>query len=456
VLFAMTGVLAVSFGVLVGLAYLVTARAAMSSLDSVLAREADAFSAAVHNAPAEESLAQATRAYLSGRGASTANLDPILLVAFSTGRTISNSDVRLEKAKGNTALASQTNEPGFSDVTLQATRYRVFTVPVRSEGKVVGHFQAALSTMSATQTGQRVALTLAAAGFIGLAVGLPLSYWATRRALRPLARMAADAASISADATDAHIEYVGPPDELGTLADSLNEMLGRLRTAYDEQRRFVADASHELRTPVAVIRGNTELLSSGRVQGADAEESLAMIDGEARRMTRLLDDLLALARFEGPERRPFQPLHIGASLFEVSSRARTLADREVVVTACDAWVAGDPDLLDRALVNLVKNAIAHTAPGGHITLACDADERSVRVSVTDDGPGVPAGDLQRVFDRFYRAPGQPRSREEGGAGLGLAITRKLIELHGGTVTAENVEPHGAKFTVELPRIPNPS
>jgi signal transduction histidine kinase len=233
-------------------------------------------------------------------------------------------------------------------------------------------------------------------------------------------------------------------------------MLDRLEASFGEQRRFVADASHELRTPVAVIRGNVELMRAGTVTGPEADESLEMIESESVRMSRLLDELLALARLEagGPVR--MQPLRIDTLLEEVAARTSALGEREVAADRdCDLWVEGDPDLLDGALMNLARNAVNHTRAGGHITFNCARRGNLAEISVTDDGPGVLETDLERVFDRFYRAPGEPRTDNAGGAGLGLAITKHVIGTHGGTIHVRNVEPHGAQFVIRLPMITEP-
>ncbi len=456
VLFAMAGMLATAIALLVLLAYTVTWQTLTSSLDETLFRESQAYSAAMKGAPAGDALSDATRSYLSGRtGGEAGGVSPILLVRLNNGRVISNSNLRIEDAAGSPATA--TAAPVYTTVTLGGDVYRTLATPLFAQGEQVGLFEAALALGPIQQTASNVATTLSAAGLIALAIMLPLAYFATRRALSPLRRMAQDAAVVSHAQPGRRIDYNGPRDELGSLADSLNSMLMRLENSFDDQRRFVADASHELRTPVAVVRGNVELLRSGRSTGAEATESLAMIENEAVRMTRLLDEMLALARLEDPDRLQFQPLDAKTLVEEAAARAKTLGTRQIVqADVCDMWVEGDPDLLDRALLNLVKNAVAHTHEGGRIVLGCTADTKHVRISVTDDGPGIPAPELDRVFDRFYRAHGGRRDDATGGAGLGLAIVRRLVELHGGTVQAENVDPHGARFTIELPRITTPT
>jgi len=266
--------------------------------------------------------------------------------------------------------------------------------------------------------------------------------------------MATGAAGITHASPGRRIDYDGPPDELGSLAESLNAMLDRLERSYADQRRFVADASHELRTPVAIMRGNIELLRGGKLSDADSVESLEMLDTESKRMTRLLDELLSLARLEG-SRHEFQLLDVRTLLEEGAARARRLGDRVLTVECAGGiWINGDPDLLDQALVNVLRNAVAHTRDGGHITLSCDASPIQVLLSVTDDGPGIPQPDLDRIFDRFYRAQG-PRPGDSGGAGLGLAIAKRLIDLHAGQMSAVNVQPTGARFTIALPRMAPP-
>lgn len=456
VAFTMTVLLALAVAGLCVLAYFITLRNLTVEIDRTLVREAGAYTGSVRSAPATEALAAATRSYLEGRSGGQDGVTPILLLVLDGGRTISNSNIRLESAPGNTALTSPLNSSQYEDITLDGVHYRLISVPVigRDESRLAV-FQAAISTGPALKVASDVAGALGAAGLAVLLVGALLSISAARGSLAPLTRMATDATAISLSSPGKRIAYEGPDDELGTLANALNAMLKRLERAYDDQRRFIADASHELRTPVAIVRGNVELLRRGGFSEQDAAESLAMIENESVRMTRLLDELLSLARLQGTEQ-IFQPLEVRTMLDEAAARARALGPREISVSgACDLWISGSPDLLDQALLNVLRNALAHTVEGGRINLTCVADDTHVRLVVSDDGPGIPSADLARIFDRFYRAPG-PRPSNSGGAGLGLAIAKRLVDMHDGTIAAENAADGGARFTIELPRIAVPA
>lgn len=453
----MTSMLALSIAALCLLAYFTTLKSLTAETDRSLLHEAQAYAAAMKGSTDSTSLVAASRRYLQARTGPAAGPDPILLVVTGNHLPLVNSTVRLEDAAGNSAAREPTSAPaGFGDVSLGGTRYRVVSAPIDdATGARIGLFQAALSTQSSAGVAASVVASLGGAGVMVMLLGIVLSFWVARASLRPLQRMAADAAAISHAAPGRRIAYGGPADELGSLADSLNAMLARLERSYADQRRFVADASHELRTPVAIVRGNVDLLRSGLLSQQDAAESLTMIETEAARMSRLLDELLSLARLEGAVRE-FQPLDVGTMLHEGAARARKLGNRAISVTcAKDMWVNGDPDLLDQALVNVLRNAVAHTTEGGHIVLSCVASSRVALISVTDDGPGIPQSDLDRIFDRFYRAQG-PRPGGGGGAGLGLAIAKRLVDLHNGTISVENVSPTGARFTLALPRIEPPA
>jgi two-component system OmpR family sensor kinase len=451
----MTLSLAIAIGALTLIAYVATVRSLSAGVERTLQREAEAYAAAMKGAASDSALTEATRAYLEAR--TGAGSTPVLIVLLGNGRVISNSALKLEAAAANGAAREPTTAPaGLATVAFRGERYRVLSAPIVSQtGARLGTFQAGLSTGESKAIATRLAATLGLAGIVVLALGAVLSVWVARQSLTPLRRMADSASAVTHATPGTRIDYDGPPDELGTLADALNSMLDRLEAAFAEQRHFIDDASHELRTPVAILRGNAELLRGGRLTDAEREESLSMIDAEGRRMTRLLDELLSLTRLRGARQRPFQPLDAHALVDEVALRARLLGDRHITVDcAHGGWVLGDPDLLEQALLNIVRNAVSHTREGGTIAIACRAGKSRVQISVTDDGPGIAPEDLSRVFDRFYRAQGT-RDADTGGSGLGLAITQQLVEMHGGTVMAGNARGHGAVFTIELPAIATP-
>ncbi len=370
--------LAAAIGSLTLIAYLGVRRSLSSNIDEALVRESDAYSAAMRGAPTGQALIDATRVYLGARTEVGLGPAPILAVMFSRNHVISNSEVRLEGAAGNAAAREPTSAvAGLRTLKLRGTQYRVLSSPVMtSKGDQIGLFQAALQTTQAERVATQVAATLGVTGVIVLLFGAGLSLWAARRSLAPLRSMAEDAAAITHATPGTHIEYDGPPDELGTLADSLNSMLDRLEGAFGEQRRFVADASHELRTPLAIIRGNTELLISGKTTGADADEAMKMIDDEARRMTRLVEDLLALARLQGARERPSQLIEVSAMLFEAATRTRSLGDRDVSIDCpANVWVCGDVDLLDQALLEHHAQRIrAHRARAGASNWAAPCED----------------------------------------------------------------------------------
>ena len=461
VVLASTVTLFVTACVLVTLSYLVTVRSLDAGTDRALKREAEAYLGAMRGSPQGSTLATSTRSYLGARTAQ-AGIDPILIVALNQPgpgwRILSNSEVRLENARANIPLQSPPKRAEVLNVSFEGKTYRVLAAPILdAKGARAGMFEAALALDAQRRTARTLAVTLTIAGLVSVGVGFLLALGAAGRALQPLRRMAADAAEVTHAEPGRRLAYNGPPDALGSLADSVNQMLDRLEGGAAEQRRFIADASHELRTPVAIVRGNVELLQTHDDLPPSVEEPLEMIAAESGRMTRLLDELLILARLQGAPPTRFQPLHAPTILAEVAARARLLGHRDIAsrCAAEDLWVSGDPDQLEQALLNIVRNAVAHTDDGGHIDIDCSREGTFVCFSVTDDGPGIAQADLGRIFDRFYRSHGE-REGETGGAGLGLPIAKALVELHEGRIFAENVEPHGARFTIELPAIDPPS
>jgi two-component system OmpR family sensor kinase len=310
-----------------------------------------------------------------------------------------------------------------------------------------------LATVAVAQHG--VARAFVLAGLTALVLVLLASYLAAARVSAPLRRMASVAARVDAGDLDPRMETTGRArDEMRILADAFNHMLDRLAEAFASQRGFMADASHELRTPLTVIRGQLEVLAA---QTDPAPEEVRRVErlaqAEITRLSRLVDDLLTLTqaertdflRQERVDLRPFvAELWDGVSL--------TARRRFELGEVPDGWLESDPDRLAQAVRNLARNAIEHTAQDtGLVRLEVDVAARGrVRFAVLDDGPGVPLGERERIFERFHRVD-DGRSRAAGGTGLGLAIVRAIAEAHGGTVlvTDRDGQP-GAHVELVLP------
>jgi heavy metal sensor kinase len=280
-------------------------------------------------------------------------------------------------------------------------------------------------------------------------------YLLATHSLAPLNWMAEQAREITGSNLNRRLEIGRPAEELAVLAASFNELLARLDQSFEGMRRFVADASHELRTPIAVIRGEADVaLSRDRAPG-EYKESLAVVLDESRRLSRLVDDLLNLARADaGRVKLEAHEFYFNELLSECCRSLQTLAAASEVALECrspgDIQFRGDETLLRRLLINLLDNALRYTPPGGGVFAELEADAAAVRIHISDTGVGIPPEAAPRVFERFYRAD-RARSRQDGGFGLGLAIVKWIAESHHGTVALTRNSGSGTTFTVTLPR-----
>ncbi|MGA2592803.1 MAG: ATP-binding protein [Bryobacteraceae bacterium] len=273
------------------------------------------------------------------------------------------------------------------------------------------------------------------------------------RSLAPMRRMAAQAKTITDRNLRMGIDAGGASEELRLLADSFNAVLARLDRSFATMRRFVADASHELRTPLAVIRGEADVALAVDRSGAEYKESIAIIQDEARRLSRLVDDLLNLARVDADEvRLEVEPFYLNDLLTECCRSVQPLASSKNVGLECrcreDVTFRGDQELLRRLILNLLDNAIRYTPAGGKVAAKLEANAGDLRIIVSDTGIGIPPDAAPHVFERFYRAD-EARSREQGGFGLGLSIVKWIAESHKGTVQLNSQPGVGSTFTVLL-------
>lgn len=283
-------------------------------------------------------------------------------------------------------------------------------------------------------------------------------YFLAHKSLSPIAAMASQARSMGAANLDRRLAVVNERDELGQLARTFNQLLERLEASFEQQRRFMADASHELRTPVAILRGETEVaLSQPERTAGEYREALAILREESQRLAHIIEDLFTLARADaGQYPLTLRECYLDELASEALVRARSLAASKNITLSSviepDLPICADEALLRRLLLNLLDNAIKYSPSGSTVTLGCRRDSGRYTVTVSDNGPGVPAELQPRIFERFFRAD-KARSRSEGetgGAGLGLSIARWIVEAHQGQLVLTRSDATGTVFTTTLP------
>jgi heavy metal sensor kinase len=289
-------------------------------------------------------------------------------------------------------------------------------------------------------------------------------YFLARRKLRPVADMAQQASFITADNLHQRLDIQNSGDELGKLARSFNELLDRLDRSFEQQRRFIADASHELRTPVAILFGESDVaLSQPSRTADDYRESLEILRTEAARLKFIIEDLFTLARVDaGHYRLAKTNFDLEELVAECVQNMRSLATKRNVtlrsdLTTTEMAIDADEQLLRRMLLNIIDNALKFTPSGGTVSVSCAQSEEGYSISVEDSGPGVAADLQEKIFERFFRAdPARSRAENNGGAGLGLSISRLIATAHGGELRLTRSDHTGSLFSVWLPKSPKAS
>ncbi|MFC6665428.1 sensor histidine kinase [Deinococcus radiopugnans] len=297
---------------------------------------------------------------------------------------------------------------------------------------------------------RNVILLLFLAGLVTAGVG---AYLLAGRALQPLGLVQRAAEGIGGQNLTERVPEPETGDEVQALAGALNNMLARLEDSFEAQRRFTSDASHELRTPVTAISGHASYLLRRTSPDEQQKESLKIIRSESERLTNLIASLLQLARSDsGALVMARDPILSGLFLTEIARELMPLAQAQrtaLTVAGQEVTFEGDADRLKQVLINLVSNALKAGARTITLSSQPEQDGTEVRLSVSDDGPGIPADQLDRLFDRFYRLE-DSRSRDVGGAGLGLSIARGIVEAHEGRIWLESEVGKGTVAHVQLP------
>jgi heavy metal sensor kinase len=309
------------------------------------------------------------------------------------------------------------------------------------------------------ETGRLLAaLLLAVPAALALSAGT--GYLLARKALAPIERLRRSTEEITAARLDRRLPVADEHDELGRMAQTINAMIARLERSFAEVRRFTADASHELRTPLAAIRTETEVALARPLSDEETRQLLASVLEECGRLTRLTEQLLALAREDAGTAPPPAPeaLDVASLVRDVAETMRPLAEarglRLTDETDGPVYARAEPARLRQVFYNLLDNAIKYTPAGGAVTVRADRRGAEAVAVVADTGEGIPPEHLPRVFDRFYRVD-KARSREQGGTGLGLSIAQSIVAAHGGRIELDSTPGRGTTCTVRLPAGPAP-
>jgi heavy metal sensor kinase len=342
--------------------------------------------------------------------------------------------------------------------TMAGQPMRLLSLSVREDGPVTGVLQIGAPLIGIYEELNRLSGTLFTLFPLALLVAALGGIFLTEHALRPVRQITQAAARIGASDLAARLAVRGK-DEFSELAATFNGMLGRLERAFtqlaqtlEQQRRFTADASHEIRTPLTIIKANTSLALEEERSNAEYRRALEAADRAADTTTRIVQDLLLLARGDAGqlsiEPHPVRMNEVLERAVE-AFRGTPAAPIAMELSKPSLTVPGDSHHLLRLFTNLLENAVRHTPPTGSITVTAGAEAGSVVVQVRDTGEGIPPEHLPHVCERFYRVDAA-RTRRHGGTGLGLAICQSIVEAHDGWLTIESVVGDGTTVTVRLP------
>lgn len=429
-----------------------------SSLDQTLRVQASALTRAARDADGALDLDDRT-----ATGQLHAD-DDIAQLLDADGRVLTATDdggnsplVRRDQLGADGAVFGRVDVVEDGDDDPETEPYRVIARAVEGAG-AVRYVVVGTALEPADDAVERVGEGLLIGGAVAVVVAGVGAWFLAGAALRPVERLRREAASLSVRDPSARLGVPRTHDELQALGATMNELLARLQRALTRQRAFVADAGHELRTPIATLRTELELARRGGRTRAELVDAVEHAATETDRLGELTEALLLLARADEPGMAAFvrQDVRLDQVVQHACDVAAVAAvARKVTIerTAAPVTVTGDANLLTRAIENLLENAVRHTAPGTTVDVRVLLVGTAAQVVVADRGPGLPPEFLPHAFERFRRAD-DARSRAEGGHGLGLAIVLAIMEAHGGTATIANRPDGGAEVTLSLPANPS--
>ena len=406
------------------------------SLDTALRERAQAVAELAVSAPAVLGAPGALESPVSGR-------QIVVEVIDARGRILARSltlGVQLLPEDRLVDEALRAGRPGFETIRITGRSFRVYAAPIAQAGGAAagGAVLVASDTTDISQTIHHLSIVLTLSGAAAALLAVLAAALLTRRGLRPLRRLAAGAGEIERTADPARrLPDAGAGDEISKLTGVLNRMLASLEQARTSERRFLADASHELRTPVTALRGNAEYAAR---HGADPEV-LADLERDAARLARLVDALLVLER-EAATTGELSVFDLGDLARDVAREAEVSSERVRLGEVQAAQVRADEPAIRRVLENLIENALVHGPSDGRATITVRRDRDRALLTVQDEGPGPDPSQRDRLFERFWRGPD---ASDRPGSGLGLSIVAAIVERHDGRITVA-----GSAFTVDLP------
>ncbi len=390
------------------------------------------------------------------------------LASYSAARVIlaENGDILVAEPSGFSDDPDPLPDPAYVDILLASGQ--VETIPsldgsleYRAIAAEVGGGLVSVVAVPLDDVNAAVDNLVRLLWFTGIGLALlagAVAWWTVHRAMKPVDQMVDTATAIASGDLSHRVGHSDPETELGKLGIALDDMLSKIEIAFDEEqlakarlKEFVANASHELRTPIAAVRGYTELYRRGALsETGDLDRAMTRIGMESLRMERLVEDLLLLARLDRGMTVERRPLNLAAVVGDAVTDSRAIdPGRPISIEGpTTVKVVGDEQRLLQLIANLLANARTHTPPGTPVSVILAAGVTTATIEVADEGPGL-AEDPGKLFDRFYRSD-ESRARASGGAGLGLAIVAAIVRAHGGTVEATNRSTGGAVFRVTIP------
>ncbi len=341
----------------------------------------------------------------------------------------------------------------YETIETSKPRLRLVTLPILENKKVTSIVQVGTSLEDFDETMNRLLIILLIGIPSSIGAAIAVGYYMAKKALKPVDQIRRAAVKISSSNLDERIDVGGRKDELGRLAHTFNDMITRLKDAFQRINQFSIDVSHELKTPLTILKGETEVSLRKPRENHEYQELLSSNLEEINQMARIIDDLLLLAKADiGETQLNAEEVDVKDLILDVYSDMRMLAEKKSVELAVgeleETKLNGDELKLRRMLWNIVENGIKYTQPGGKVAISSGLENGSVRIDVKDTGIGISDKDIKYVFDRFYRADGS-RNRESG-SGLGLSISKWIAEAHKGTIDVESNVSSGTVFSIRLP------